>query len=237
MSPAPDSTLEVTDLEMKIREFVNQPISPGSAVKVGQCRTGVYAFFDYDNEPIYVGQTTEKISTRIRRHLTGQRSDAVAKSVLDVSEVRYVSVWILTDGTPGYRAPKADVDALEWLVHQSLIAASRFGVILNEADPPGNERAATLIVPDPIRGELITPRVLELRGHIDTRMARRAQTISNLARVISERSISTTGIRRVLLAQAKRLTHMAEERYTERGGDAAVAAEAQDNPQANAPQD
>ena len=33
--------------------------------------------FNYEGVPIYVGQTKEKISTRIRRHLTNQHTDAV----------------------------------------------------------------------------------------------------------------------------------------------------------------
>jgi excinuclease UvrABC nuclease subunit len=58
------------------------PISK-QQVKVGNFKWGVYAFFDYDGEPIYIGQTKEQLRTRIRRHLTNQRTDAVAMSVLD----------------------------------------------------------------------------------------------------------------------------------------------------------
>ena len=56
---------------------------------------GVYAFFDYDGEPIYVGQTNEMLRTRIRRHLTNQRTDDVAMSVLDPFEVLEIEVWPL----------------------------------------------------------------------------------------------------------------------------------------------
>ena len=58
------------------------PISK-QQVKVGNFKWGVYAVFDYDGEPIYIGQTKEQLRTRIRRHLTNQRTDAVAMSVLD----------------------------------------------------------------------------------------------------------------------------------------------------------
>ena len=54
---------------------------------VGKYKYGVYCFFDYDGEPIYVGQTKEGLANRIRRHLTNQRTDAVAMSVLDPYEV------------------------------------------------------------------------------------------------------------------------------------------------------
>lgn len=37
--------------------------------KIGSSKHGVYAFFDYDAEPIYVGQTYERLSGRISRHL------------------------------------------------------------------------------------------------------------------------------------------------------------------------
>ena len=62
---------------------------------IGNFRWGVYAFFDYDGEPIYVGQTNERVRTRIRRHLTNQRTDAVAMSVLDPFEVFEIEVWPL----------------------------------------------------------------------------------------------------------------------------------------------
>ena len=52
---------------------------------------GVYAFYDYDKEPIYVGQTWETFGDRIGRHLTGQRSDVVANRLLDPFEVSDVA--------------------------------------------------------------------------------------------------------------------------------------------------
>jgi hypothetical protein len=62
---------------------------------VGDAKFGVYAFFDYDGEPIYVGQTREGLRTRIRRHLTNQRTDAVAMNVLDPFEVLEIAMWPL----------------------------------------------------------------------------------------------------------------------------------------------
>jgi hypothetical protein len=40
-------------------------------IRLGAVRWGAYAFFDYDNEPIYVGQTRESLGSRIGRHFTG----------------------------------------------------------------------------------------------------------------------------------------------------------------------
>ncbi len=53
--------------------------------------------FDHGGEPIYVGQTNEQLRVRIRRHLTNQRTDAVAMKVLDPFEVFEIEIWPLPD--------------------------------------------------------------------------------------------------------------------------------------------
>jgi len=50
--------------------------------------------------------------------------------------------------------------------------------------------------------------------HSDARIARRASTIANLARVISERNVSK-GLRRTLLTQAQRLEQLAARRLAD----------------------
>src|SRR5262245_49117938 len=81
---------ETEDLRRNLAEFLDSdfddPVA-GNTRRVGNFRWGVYIFYDYDGEPIYVGQTNEMLRTRIRRHLTNQRTDAVAMSVLDPFEV------------------------------------------------------------------------------------------------------------------------------------------------------
>ena len=86
------------------------------ALPVGNYRWGVYAFFDYDGEPIYVGQTNEQLRTRIRRHLTNQRTDAVAMSVLDPFEVFEIEVWPLPqfEGVSPERTPAARSTSTRW---------------------------------------------------------------------------------------------------------------------------
>lgn len=83
---------ETEDLRRNLADFLDSdffdPIM-GKAMKVGNFKWGVYAFFDYDGEPIYIGQTNEMLRTRIRRHLTDQRTDAVAMSVLDPFDTIY----------------------------------------------------------------------------------------------------------------------------------------------------
>jgi hypothetical protein len=51
---------------------------------------GVYVLSDLDNVPIYVGQSTDGIRSRVSRHLTSARSDIIANRQLDVWEVAYV---------------------------------------------------------------------------------------------------------------------------------------------------
>ena len=88
---------ETEDLRANLTKFLDTPFIDfsGKSAKVGHFKWGVYAFFDYDGEPIYVGQTNEMLRTRIRRHLTNQRTDAVAMSVLDPFEVFEIEVWPL----------------------------------------------------------------------------------------------------------------------------------------------
>jgi len=197
-------------------------------MRLGHYRWGVYAFFDYDGEPIYVGQTNEMLRTRIRRHLTNQRTDAVAMSVLDPFEVYEIAVWPLPQfQTTLGREPVArqHLDALERLITQQAIDGSKFKAILNEKDPPPGE--LTVEAPSSYRARIVSDRVFELRSHPDFRIARRALIISRLAQVISERKVQG-GLRRVLLTQAKRLQWLTDRRYEALGGQASVAVEADD---------
>ena len=60
---------ETQQLRQGLRTFLdhetNDPVS-GKPFKIGDYKFGVYAFFDYDGEPVYFGQTNEKVRTRIR---------------------------------------------------------------------------------------------------------------------------------------------------------------------------
>lgn len=58
---------------------------------------GVYALCDLDGVPIYVGQSTDGIRARVRRHLTSARSDVIANRQIDVWEVAWVWAWPITD--------------------------------------------------------------------------------------------------------------------------------------------
>lgn len=233
--PAPDfirqPPFETNELRAGLAQFLDAPFEhdpSGARPPVGSYRWGVYAFFDYDGEPIYVGQTNEQLRTRIRRHLTNQRTDAVAMSVLDPFEVFEIEVWPLPQfQAVGAKDPaaRAHLDALERQVTAQEIARSRFKAILNEKDPPPGDLVVE--APPSYRGRIVSERVQELRGHPDFRIARRALIISRLAQVISERQVKG-GLRRVLQTQARRLEWLASRRYEATGGAAAVPREGED---------
>lgn len=234
MSKRPDGTnippFETEDLRANLTAFLDAPFADpiGSSLRVGHYKWGVYAFFDYDGEPIYVGQTNEMLRTRIRRHLTNQRTDAVAMSVLDPFEVFEVEVWPLPQfqHTPNKDAQAREhLDALERLVTEQCVARSEFKAILNEKDPPPGR--LVVAAPPSHRGRIVSEKVYELRSHPDFRIARRALIISRLAQVISERKVQG-GLRRVLLTQAKRLQWLADRRYEALGGAALVETQTED---------
>ena len=223
-----DPPFETVQLRKALSAFLDQSISdPVSCISsvLGDFRFGVYAFFDYDGEPIYVGKTNEKLRTRIRRHLTNQRTDAVAMKVLDPFEVYEAEVWPLTqyESASGIE-PLANhhLDWLELTIYKAAIAASRFGAILNEKPPRlivgGSSGYANSVgdtefsVPASYRGKLVGDDVYMLRSHPDTRIARRADTIAQLAKVVSERQVQK-GLRGTLVTQARRLVWLAEQRY------------------------
>jgi len=223
------ATFETAQLVAELERFLDQrglllhaETSEPINQKIGNFRYGVYAFFDYDGEPIYVGQTNEQLRVRIRRHLTNQRTDAVAMKVLDPFEVFEIEIWPLPD-FEGQDLNASIARRLNWLeraVFDRLIEQSRFKAILNEKDPPlmADE---TAFIPVSIRGRIVSDAVLKLRGHPDTRIARRAETLSLLAKVIAERRVQS-GLRRTLLTQAKRLAWLAEKRMNELRGQPAL---------------
>jgi hypothetical protein len=198
----------------------NQPGKIGDAI-------GVYAYFDYDMEPIYVGQTSSSFRDRVSRHLTGQRSDAVAKFILDPFEVAFVQLWSVSgvadapsQKKPGEVAGAAEkkklLDPFEYTVYKQLEAASKFHAVLNEGVIHPTELVDPL--PEPVGDKIIPDELWEERKHADVRIARRASTISRLSQMISEREVSG-GMRRTLLLQAQRLEWLARERMIAVGAD------------------
>ncbi|GHH09726.1 hypothetical protein GCM10008023_06760 [Sphingomonas glacialis] len=231
----PDSVnfppFETEDLRANLALYLDSMFTDatGGTRKIGNYKWGVYAFFDYDGEPIYVGQTNERVRTRIGRHLTNQRTDAVAMSVLDPFEVFEIEVWPLPELQDIGRTDagaRQQLDALERFITEQAVQASQFKAILNEKDPPVGTVAIT--PPPSFRQRIVSDRVFELRSHPDFRIARRALIISRLAQVVSERKVQG-GLRRVLVTQAKRLQWLTDRRYEALGGAASVEEEGDDD--------
>lgn len=179
--------------------------------KIGDAKHGVYAFFDYDEEPIYVGQTKESLRTRIRRHLTGQRADAVAKRVLDPYEVSAIEMWPFWEVKGSESEVKELLNRAEYTVYQRVIENSKFKEVLNEGEIAESE---IIDLPDGFRFPIVPDEIRKVQSHPDIRLARRAWVIADLARIISEREVSP-GLRKTLLVQARRLEQLASDRYKE----------------------
>ena len=203
---------DVAAIRKEISQFLNQTDSKNRII--GNAQYGVYAFYDYDGEPIYVGQTREKLRARIGRHLTNQRTDAVAMNVLDPFEVAEIEVWPIYPGRVSKKQISNLLAAMEYTVFQKVLKESQLKAVLNEKDIA--KKPATDLTPS-FRGKIIPTSIYEHRKHPDVRIARRASTIAALARVISERDVSQ-GLRRTLVTQARRLEHLARQRFEGVGG-------------------
>lgn len=215
---------EVGAIRRKIKGFLDTEVQ---GRKIGNCKFGVYVFYDYDGEPIYVGQTYETLRQRIGRHLTNQRTDAVAMNVLDPFEVAEIEVWPLWDlvgSKIDVKQARRQLHAAEYTVFQRVLASSSFKAVLNEKDVAKTRKVK---LPESHRARIIPDELYEDRKHPDTRISRRASTISNLARVISEREVSP-GLRRTLLTQAKRLERLASERFDQFKGQVPTKSQAEE---------
>ena len=212
-----DAPEEVSAILRELGRALNTIDSTGQ--RVGDATYGIYAFYDYDGEPIYVGQTRERLRVRIRRHLTNQRTDAVAMNVLDPFEVADIEMWPFWDleGLLRRSQPvRESLNAAEFTVFKKLLEESTFHAILNEK-PVAPAPIVTL--PESTRSRIVPDPVYSRRLHPDLRVSRRASTIAKLAQVISERSVQP-GLRNTLVTQARRLEHLAQGRLSEVEGQA-----------------
>ena len=208
---------DVTAIRREIQAFLRSPDAQGR--KIGSAKCGVYAFYDYDGEPIYIGQTFEGLGSRIGRHLTNQRTDAVAMNVLDPFEVAEIRVWPIEPFASYTKAQlqaasaeiRTVLDRAEYTLFVKVIEESSFKAVLNEKPP---SKTAIITLPVAYTGKIIPADIFPHRKHPDVRIARRASTIAALARVISERKV-TKWLRTTLLTQARRLERLAEERLAQ----------------------
>lgn len=198
---------------------------PASGKKLRSC-IGVYGFYDYDDEPIYIGQTTENFGTRVGRHLTGQRSDTLAYRILDPFEVAKMRIWPTEDLRSLPSAEKrSKVDAVEYSAYVDAISVSKYKAILNEKIPPVSP---VVDLPPSYEFNLVPEGMREDREHPDVRIARRAETLARVAAVAHERGEVSPGLRRVIVIQAVRLADLAAARLAYAEGRARPAPEAID---------
>ncbi|MBF6183330.1 GIY-YIG nuclease family protein [Nocardia otitidiscaviarum] len=202
-------------------------VDSDSGVKLGKC-IGAYAFYDYDGEPIYVGQTTEDFATRIGRHLRGQRSDTLAYRILDPFEVAEMELYPAEHlRQVSAKDRRAQVDAIEYSAYVRAIQNSKYKAILNEKIPPVSK---TVNLPPSYRFDLIPEDMREDREHPDVRIARRAETLARVAAVAHERGEVSAGLRRVIVIQAVRLADLAAARLAYAEGRARPSSGAIDVP-------
>lgn len=227
---APPRAVRLILEQLSLAMMLEDPLVPGQ--KIGDS-VGVYAYYDFDEEPIYVGQTSSTFRDRVGRHLTGQRSDAVGKFILDPFEVAEVALYSVpavvtlrhaTDATKeaSTAAKKKLLNPYEYTVYEELRRASQFGAVLNEQSIKPTELVE---LPAPIRVKIIPADMWADRSHRDVRIARRASTLARLAQSTSERQVSP-GLRRTLLLQAERLAWLTKVRVAELGIAVASADEA-----------
>ena len=97
---------------------------------------GCYVLCDLDGVPIYVGQSTDGIRSRVNRHLTSARSDIIANRQVDVWEIAYVWAYPVSD--------RRDISALEDALFHAFHSRS---ALMNGKIPakPSNE----FVIPEP----------------------------------------------------------------------------------------
>ncbi|MEP6935466.1 MAG: GIY-YIG nuclease family protein, partial [Nitrospirota bacterium] len=117
-------------------------------------------------------------------------------NVLDPFEVAYIEVWPLDNfsGKIPRTGMKALLDQAEYTVFQKVLRESTLGAVLNEKEMVSKSE---IKLPQSFKKRIIPEAIYTQRKHPDVRIARRATTIANLARVISEREVSN-GLRRTL---------------------------------------
>ncbi|WP_159512603.1 GIY-YIG nuclease family protein [Sphingomonas sp. T1] len=97
---------------------------------------GVYVLCDLNKVPIYVGQSTDGIRSRVARHLTSARSDIIANRQIDVWEI----AWVLTYPVE----TKAEITPLEGLLFHHFNAKSQ---LMNGSIPPAPAKGTKIPKP------------------------------------------------------------------------------------------
>ena len=97
---------------------------------------GCYILCDLDEVPIYVGQSTDGIRSRVNRHLTSPRSDIIANRQVDVWEIAFVWAYPVES--------RSEISVLEDSLFHHFHEASP---LMNGKVPPQPE--GTPVIPEP----------------------------------------------------------------------------------------
>jgi hypothetical protein len=180
-----------------------------------RARFGCYAFYDIEGEPLFVGQTSERLDNRVRRHLTSQRTDAVAMHILDVQEVAEVELWPAwsLDGMSRLHrsVTRRHLAHIERAVYLHVLGKSRYGALLNEEVPPVVDSAE---LPPSKRYPLLDEQMRMEKSNLDLRIARNAEMLARLSATVSERGQVGEGLRRALAIRAARTADLAVRQLT-----------------------
>lgn len=180
--------------------------------RLGDATFGVYALYDFDGTPLYVGQTCESLRTRLGRHLTNQRSD-ITKAVVDPWSVAFIEMCPLwkyqglkkTTDPKQFKEAKEHLNRAEWTLYEELSGQFQGVHILNES--PITKLASVQIE----RGNqfrIIPDDVCEERCAPDRRLARSLDRLATLAGMIRERAVDQK-TRRVFPVLADRAAKLA----------------------------
>lgn len=133
-----------------------------SAVAQLTTQMGVYALCDLDGVPLYVGQSTDGIRSRVRRHLTSARSDIIANRQIDIWEVAYVWTYPVVN--------KGEIGPLEALLYHHFNPTSQ---LINGSVPVRAPETST--VPEPAQKiQVMTTEEIASRKDSPHRLPRQA---------------------------------------------------------------
>jgi hypothetical protein len=138
------------------------------AVRTLTDRTGCYVLCDLDEVPIYVGQSTDGIRSRVNRHLTSARSDIIANRQIDVWEIAWVWAY------PAESRP--EIDLIETTLYHEF---HRRSPLMNGKTPRPPERAIPLPEPFQRVQVMADPEIQEKRDP-SLRLPRQAEHYSQI---------------------------------------------------------
>jgi hypothetical protein len=144
-------------------------------------KVGVYALCDLDKTPIYIGQSTDGIRTRVHRHLTSARSDVIANRQLDIWEICEVWAWPVGDKLPSGASAikkKSQKELIDNIEHYLINCYNAINPLVNGKLPPANIVQPT--IPDKVVIDIMSQEEREQRLDPSRRLPRQLEHLTNL---------------------------------------------------------